>query len=197
MNRSRLSRISARVIYPKSRWEFLARQFCFPNMSAFKPRTFVTRGLLDSIKADLLVRFFAPYREHVLACGYDLPDLDNAPALDFSKLHAALIDPSAPPPPAAMADAMALIDDLANEDGADAIEAALRAENPLFERPAEIENADFAIMVWLEKPDLVEEVNARCFAFENRSFLSFRVTQDTELPPFEKPSAAQLDITAQ
>lgn len=163
-------------------------------VSTFNPRTFTTPGILKSIKADLLFRFFAPHRAYLDALGVGLPTEHQPDLLDYDRLHAALTAPDARNPPAPLADAMAAVDDLANEAGSAALERELTRENPAFQRPDNDEDANFVLMVWLENPDMVERVNARNFAFEGRSYLSFKLDDNLECLPFPPPSAVVLTL---
>ena len=156
-------------------------------MSTFNPRTFTTPGLLRSIKAELLLRFFAPYRAYFDPLGAHLPPDDAPEQLDFDALHAALSATDAPSPPAPLANAMATIDDLARDGCADAVERELESAGLPHVRPKDVEDADFIVATWLRYPDLVERVNARHFAFGARTYDSFKVEDTQEVPRFTAP----------
>ncbi len=144
-------------------------------MSTFNPRTFTTPGIFESIKSDLLVRFFGPYRNYFDEIGVTIPAEQQHETFEHRRVIEALTEPNTPPPPPPLVEAMCIIDDLANEHGADALERELTRENPGFRRPDEIEDANFALVTWLENPALVERVTFRTFALEGRSYLSFKL----------------------
>jgi hypothetical protein len=162
-------------------------------MSTFHPRTFTTPGILKSIKTDLLLRLFAPHRHYFEQIGAPLPSDHDHHTIDCECILNAFARTETPNPPPELVDAMTDIDDLANEAGCDALERELSSENPHFRRPQDIEDANFVLMVWHENPALVERVNARNFAFEGRSYLSFRADEKTPLPEFKPPTDSDRD----
>ncbi len=145
-------------------------------MSNYNPRTFTAFGQLREIPPALLYRFFLPHRAFLESQHFAWPATPEA--LDVKALHETLLKPAGPTPDKRLADAMFIIDEMANDAGVSALVDALRGADPDFTKDKNVEAAVFVIERWLIDPMLVETTNARRYARANRSFRSFRTLLD-------------------
>jgi hypothetical protein len=168
-------------------------------MSNYNPRTFTSLGLLRSIPAKLLHKFFIPHRAFLEAQNFEWPD--DPEKLDHKALHEALLMPTGLAPDKSLSDAMFIVHEMADEAGVSALVEAIRETDAKFTRDKEIEPAIFIIQRWLINSDQVEDTNARRYARENRSFRSYRTKLDlpetvrldeSTLATFQKEIADQL-----
>ena len=145
-------------------------------MSNYNPRTFNSLGLLRSIPAALLHRFFTPYRAYLVSQKFEWPA--DPESLDHKVLHETLLKPDGPTPDKSLADAMFIVHEMADDAGVSALVDAIRETDPAFTKNMDVEAAVFVIERWLLDPVLVENTNARRYARENRSFRSYRTQLD-------------------
>jgi hypothetical protein len=143
-------------------------------MSNYNPRTFTSLGLLRSIPAALLHRFFLPHQGFLQSLQFDWPD--SPENLDYRALHATLMKPLASMPDKRLAQAMFVVDEMSDEAGVAALVEAIRETEPAFNRDRNLENVVFVMTRWLIAPELVENTNARRYARENRTFRSYRTS---------------------
>lgn len=146
-------------------------------MPTYNPQHFRNLPLLRIIRAELLVRFFAPHRAFLNTRGAALPDVDHPEALDYERLHGALLGP-ADHAPNELAESLYLIDELANEEGIEALGEEVRTKLPAFTVDPQWQDAEFAIAVWLENPRVVEDAHARIYAFKQKRFFTWGSAAD-------------------
>jgi hypothetical protein len=143
-------------------------------MSNYNPRTFTSLGLLRSIPAALLHRFFLPHRAFLESLQFAWPE--SPENLDHRALHSTLMKPLASMPDKRLAQAMFVVDEMSDEAGVAALVDAIRETDPAFTRDRQLENVVFVMSRWLIDAELVENTNARRYARENRTFRSYRTS---------------------
>ena len=146
-------------------------------MSNYNPRLFRHLALLQQIHRPLLVRFFQPHRVFLNNLGAGLPDVNDADTLNCEALHRALLSP-ADMAPVELVEALYLIDEVATEDGDEAIREEISMKLPGFQIDPLWSEAELAIAVWLQHPRIVEDAHARLHAFQPRRFFTWRSAED-------------------
>jgi len=156
-------------------------------MSTYNPRLFRHLANLQQIRPELLVPFFKPHAIFLNDRGAKLPDEANAKELDYEALHGALLSP-ADKAPDDLVEALYVIDEIATDEGTDALREELEAKRPTFRDFKGWTPAERAIAVWLADPQIVQDAHARVHAFEPRRFFTWRMILD-DLPELPKDMA--------
>lgn len=146
-------------------------------MTTYNPQHFRNLPLLRIIRAELLVRFFDPHRDFLNSRGAGLPDVTNPGALDYERLHGALLGP-ADHAPNELAESLYLIDEVASDDGIEALREEVRTKLPAFVIDPQWQDAEFAIAVWLRYPRVLEDAHARIHAFKQKRFFTWGSAAD-------------------
>jgi hypothetical protein len=146
-------------------------------MGTYNPQHFRNSPLLRLIGTALLVRFFAQHRDYLNSRGADLPEIENHATLNYDRLHSALLAP-ADHAPNELAEALYLIDEIANEEGIEALREEVRTKLPTFAIVPQWQDAEFAIAVWLQNARVVEDAHARIHAFKQKRFFTWGSAAD-------------------
>jgi hypothetical protein len=131
---------------------------------SFQLKRFSRPATLKSIDASLLRRFLAPHRAFFKARGVDVA---RPAELDYDGLARVLMTPDVDAPEQLL-DALFFIEELAHDRLFDAL-----AERSGIHCAAEIGPADLAVLVWLEKPEVLERFHAEQFLTRPKRFESF------------------------
>lgn len=161
-------------------------------MASFRLKRFSNVAVLKQIDFHLLFRFLEPYRGYLSDCG--LPWVSIADEFDYDELARILMSPTVKSPEA-MLDALYFVDTLSDSETFDrildeAIEAELDVSIP------DLSPADLTILVWLEKPEILERVHAEQFRVKQRKFESYFCTDDEipDMPPITETRLVALEF---
>ncbi|MGZ9066246.1 MAG: hypothetical protein ACXW2I_13080 [Burkholderiales bacterium] len=161
-------------------------------MAAFTIRRFSQPGRLKTIAPAALAAFFRPYADYLRDRGFTFaPDLLGG--FCYDTLASILISPDGRVP-REMVDALYFVDELADEEGMDALLEAASDASISLHPGSEPTPADVAIEAWLKSPELVKRVHARGHALRQKRFHYFRSrTPDRfSFPEFESSQMASL-----
>lgn len=140
-------------------------------MASFNPRSFTNPDRLKSISPKHLLKFFATWAEYFSARGFELP-VEAGEDFPYDDLAAVLMKPDENVPPE-MVDALFYVHETATKETAEElIEAAGRAGLTI-EAGEEPSDADIALQIWLQKPDLLRRQHAETVAFTRSRFIYF------------------------
>jgi hypothetical protein len=147
----------------------------------FQLRRFSRPATLKSIDVPLLRRFLAPHRAFFDARGMDVTG--HATDFDYEGLARLLMMPDVDAPESLL-DALFFVDEVAHDGLYDALFERAIAEGIPVSRDSEIGPADLAVLVWLEKPEVLERFHAEQFLTRPKRFESFvsPLAAATELP---------------
>jgi hypothetical protein len=146
-------------------------------MASFRLPHLATPEILNAIHPRRLSRFLGPYRAFLTARDIRAPaDPDRGP-WDTVALARAFLSP-AQNTPFALIDALYYVDRLANASGMNALLEATQRAGLAIDRNDDFTPADLAVQVWLDRPDLLERVEAEQFLEHPRSFEYYRVESD-------------------
>lgn len=146
-------------------------------MPSFRLPHFATPEILNAIHPRRLSRFLEPYRAFLTQRQIRPPsDLDRGP-WDTVALARAFLTPDQNTPPK-LIDALYYVDRLANTPGMHALLEAAHRAGLDFDRDDDFTPADLAVQVWLERPELLERVEAEQYLEHPRSFEYYCVETD-------------------
>ncbi|TWU43997.1 hypothetical protein Q31b_15310 [Novipirellula aureliae] len=102
-----------------------------------------------------LLELLSPYQKYLTTRGFKLPARPSASKLDYEKLIHILATPSMDTPQDLL-NALGMINDMATEQGMDALLSAARQVNIGLRLSGETSPADVAVQVWLANPAMLE-----------------------------------------
>jgi hypothetical protein len=150
-------------------------------MASFRLPHLASPEILNAIHPRLLSQFLEPYWAFLTQRQIRPPsDLDRGP-WDTVALARAFLAPDQDTPPK-LIDALYYVDRLANPSGMHALLDAAQRAGLRIPRDHDFTPADLAVHVWLNRPDLLERVEAEQFLEHPRSFEYYRVEFDRPGP---------------
>jgi hypothetical protein len=161
-------------------------------MATFRLRHFSRPEILRATAPDRLLRFLEPYARWLIERGVPLPSAGSGRLPDYEGLAGAFMSPDCRMPQG-LIDALYVVDEMATEEGMDALLAeAQRLGLPL--APGQDHSpADVAVQVWLLDRDVLERKHAEQLLTKARSYESYQAAR-SPAPPFKAPSALQLRL---
>lgn len=141
-------------------------------MSVYAARLFSRPEALRGIHLPLLLRFLRPYRQFLGSRGLALPDGDGAVgSFDYHALNRIVLAPEDAPGP--LLDALYLVDEMATDEGMDALVEVARARGVALPEDVDLSPADVAVLLWLDDPDACLRKHAELQITRAKSFESF------------------------
>ena len=140
-------------------------------MASFNPRSFTSPDRLKSISAKHLLKFFATWSGYLSERGFALPaEADDD--FPYDELAAVLMKPDDKVPPK-MVDALFYVHETATKETAEELIEAAEKAGIMIEKGEEPSDADIALQIWLQKPDLLRRQHAETVAFTRSRFIYF------------------------
>ncbi|TWT71557.1 hypothetical protein Pan14r_38670 [Crateriforma conspicua] len=161
-----------------------------PVMSRFL-NILTTPEVVRTIDPKRLLDLLAPYQQYLAGRGLNLPASTKAGTIDHEKLIHILDTPSMETPQE-MLNALALINDMATEQGMDALLVAARDRGVRIQLDDETSPGDVAVQVWLADSDLLEAQHAWHTFKMPRRMECFAPAKDED-PPFLKLIGKRID----
>lgn len=170
-------------------------------MATLNPRRFADITTLRQLSAGDLQRFLAPHATYLAGRGLVVPDQIDPEAFNYLALAGILVNPT-DEMPNDLCSGLYFVNEMATQEAFDLLieNLAVRAMLPP-DRLAAVDDdsdettplspADVALRVWLEDPDLLEQLHAEHDLPKVRSFEYYHTDRDT-LPAFKTPSAAKI-----
>lgn len=140
-------------------------------MPAFNPRIFTNPDRLKSISPKYLLTFFNKWRSYISARGLELPD-DAAEEFPFDDLSQILMRPDDSVPPE-MVDALYYVHETASKESAEELIETAQSAGLTIEPGEEPSDADVALQIWLQRPDVIRRQHAEVVAFKRSRFMYF------------------------
>ena len=145
---------------------------------SFNLKRFSSSATLKSIDVLLLRRFLSPYQAFFRSRGLDVTA--EATEFDYEDLARVLMSPGIDTP-RRLLDALFFVDELAHDGLFDALYDRAVQTGVRVDRDLDIGPADLAVLVWLEKPEVLERFHAEQFLTRPKRFQSF-------VSPLAKPA---------
>jgi hypothetical protein len=159
-----------------------------PNLNL---RRFSDPGTLTRIKRESLLQWLQPAQSYLAGHGVRIPSVDKDGPLDLDALAGIFIDPESDMP-AYLVDSLFFINEMADQQGMDAILEAVEARGLDLEIGDMPTPVDVAVQVWLKDKDLLESIHNTHLFSRLRGFRYFE-TDARPVPHFAAPSSAQLN----
>lgn len=146
-------------------------------MATFRLAHFSSPEILNSIQPERFRQFLEPFRDYLHTREISLADTGP---LDLARLSEVLLAPD-DDTPGPLIDALYFVDRMANLQAmSDLLDAARQAGIQF--TSDELSPADVAVQVWLERPALLERLEAEQFLEQPRSYDYYQVGHPTQLP---------------
>lgn len=147
---------------------------------------FTHPGTFRRIQLQYLHAWLWPWREYLAGRGFAPPDAAADWAVDYERLAAIFMEPDAAMPRRLMHSA-SLIHEMSNDDAMQALLDGARLERVDLNVGDDPDPTDVAVQVWLDDPDLLEELHNQHQLDRPRSFMHF-TTDRQPVPEFREPS---------
>lgn len=158
-------------------------------MATFTLRHFSCPETLSEIAPARLLAFLEPHREFFHARDLPLPRQRSADELDCEELATIFMTPDEKTP-GELINALYLVDEMATEEGMDALLAAAEKRGLKLAAGADHSSADVAVDVWLRDRGILERKHAEQYLAKVRSFEYFQMDTSKKCT-FTKPSFKQ------
>lgn len=155
-------------------------------MSTLIFRQFSKPEVLQQINKTHLLEFFSPHAEYFLNRNVNVVAELNRDEPDYARICQILIT-SDDATPDELAEALYYVNDVATEDGADAILDYLDREPTLFPINQNSSPADLALQLWMVLPDVLKRISGNLLSVSKRSYDYFQTSRDP-VPAFQVPS---------
>jgi hypothetical protein len=161
-------------------------------MAAFILRQFSRPETLRTIDRKRLIRFLLPFSEFLQSRGLSLPQATSDIDIHYESLAELFMTPSEATPKD-LIDALYFVNEMATDDGMDALIAEAKARNAKLKFQANQTAADIAVQIWLLDKDILERKHAEHHLENVRSFESFQAICD-RLPKFKLLTEKKLKL---
>jgi hypothetical protein len=155
-------------------------------VSTLNFRQFSKPEVLQQIDKNHLIEFFSPHVGYFHSRNIDVIGELNREEPNYSAISGILIT-SDDATPDQLAEALYYVNDVATEDGADAILDYLDREPNLFPINQDSTPADLALQLWMVLPDVLKRISGNLLSVSKRSYDYFQ-TSRAAIPAFHVPS---------
>lgn len=139
------------------------------NLATYRLPRFSSPATLHSIDPKRLRDFLSPFGTYLCSRGIHL---DDAQPIDHDALVLVFMSPDSSTP-AGLINALFLVDEMATPEGMDSLTQNAALEKMAVQLDDQTTPADFAVMIWLQEPSIVERAHAEHFLRRPRTFAYF------------------------
>lgn len=152
-------------------------------------KRFSTIEALKKFTPATLAEFFRRFPDYLASRGVRIPTTIGEDDLDYDQLVPLCMEPG-PDTPTAFQTALFFVNAMGTERRRQELEAEAKYRKVAVKTPPDCTDHDYALQVWLQHPDLLEQAFARAAMLEKRRFAYYVVPED-EIPNFKLPKEAE------
>ena len=160
-------------------------------MASFYPRVFTNPDRLKTISAKHLLSFLSKWKPYLATRGISLPE-EAGEDFPYDQVALVLLNPD-DNAPSDMVDALYYVHETATKETAEELIELAGKAGLTIEAGEEPSDADVAVQIWLQRPDLLQRQHAEVVAFNRSRFMYFAGASGKKRPAIEP---TPLQITA-